>query len=166
MKLFIDTSFLLSVIFEEPNTTHSEEILKKSEFRIGSFLLKIEANQSILRRCKVYQLDPKPFLKHANSILDEIELYNWNEDCLKELKSNQELHSLKTLDAIHLTTLFVLHKIRVMGDFNLASYDDQMIRIAKSLNIPIISGKNTLISDHSPKSKKKKKHDTNRKTLH
>ena len=49
MNLFIDSSFLLSIIFEEEGSDECYEIWNSGKVRLGSILLSIESMNSIRR---------------------------------------------------------------------------------------------------------------------
>ena len=139
MNVFFDSSALLSIVFDEPASVHAIEIMEASKLRFGSFLLRIETLQSVNRNFLNKETKRNQLLNYAGDILSEFELFSWNETCETELQNNKFLYPLKSLDAMQLSSFLSLRKEDGLKDLKLVSFDDRMLKVAKSLNVPIIS---------------------------
>ena len=139
MKIFFDTSAFLSIVFDEPASVQAKEILESSKSRYGSFLLRIETIQSINRNFSNIENKRIQMLNYALELLSEFELFSWDIKCDTEIRGNQFLYPLKSLDAIQLSSFLILRKEHGLKDLKLVSFDERMLKTAKSLNVPFIN---------------------------
>ena len=142
MKIFFDTSAFLSIVFDEPSSGLAMEILESSKGRYGSFLLRIETLQSINRNLLSKETKRIKMLDYALELLSEFELFSWDQKCDTELRGNQLLYPLKSLDAMQLSAFLTLRKEEGLKDLKLVSFDERMLNTAKSLNVPFMNPKN------------------------
>ena len=109
MPLYIDSSFLLNIIYSEDNSAHYLSFFNGTEFKFSSVLLEIEARRSIHFIFSRHEKKlPKKWLHDSsgflNDLLSQINLKNVDSDITSELKKNAGILELKSLDAVHLAT--------------------------------------------------------------
>ena len=138
MVVYIDSSVILSIIFQEKNLENSKEIWKKSEIRVSSILLEAECKITIKR---TYNHNIKKLntswknnkLEELDKILEEINFKNIDSSTM-EIMSNEDLLSgCRTLDALHLSTALEFRK-DIGDDLLIFSYDNEFNKIAQLLN--------------------------------
>jgi predicted nucleic acid-binding protein len=137
MISYIDSSVVLSIIFQEANLENSVKIWKKSEIRVSSILLEAESKISIKRtflnnRRKLGQTWKERKLIELDSLLEEINLKNLDSSTIENLNKEDTLSGCRTLDALHLSTAIEIQK-ELGEDLFIFSYDKEFIKVAKQL---------------------------------
>ncbi|MCW7479486.1 PIN domain-containing protein, partial [Leptospira bandrabouensis] len=109
MALYIDTSFLLNIVYSEQGFEKNLEILNKSNNLFSSILIEIESYRSLnftFNQNKKY-LDNNWYQNTHNFIeklISNINLKNLDSEIKNEFKKHKNISELKSLDAIHLST--------------------------------------------------------------
>lgn len=113
MALYVDTSFLLNIIYFEPGFERNMEKINESSVIFSSLLIEIEAyrslNYTFNKNRKIlsdnwYQ-DTHSFIQ---KVISNFNLKNIDAEIKNEFKKNKNISDLKSLDAIHLSTaLFI-----------------------------------------------------------
>ncbi len=128
-SLFIETSALLRVLFQEKNYEETFEKIKKSDRIFSSRLLRVETERSILRVALNNKLHGEKIktelaynLKHFWPKFDFIEITKEICDLADKIAPQTQLRSL---DAIHVATFFWLKTKD--PDIKMLSYDSQIL---------------------------------------
>jgi predicted nucleic acid-binding protein len=135
MAFYIDTSFLLNIIYSEANATKNIEILNSLDAKFSSILLKIESIRSVHFIYSHHKNDlASDWLVDSEKFLDEmlsqINLKNVDLDILNEINKRREILELKSLDAIHLAT--AVHIRNLISDVLIfCSLDEKLRKVAK-----------------------------------
>ncbi len=142
MVIYIDSSFLLSIIFEEQNSNLSIEIWKNHDYRVSSILLESECLITLRRFFKNNEDNLERnwlSLKEIElyGLLDEVNIRAFDEALIGYLKLNEELSKCKTLDAIHLATALEFRDKVTVG-IGICTYDRNMRRTAGEMNFPVL----------------------------
>ncbi len=136
---YIDTSFLLSLIFEDENYEKSIDQWNKLEILFSSILIEIESRINIYKYCigkKNNEELYKGKLDQLGNYLENIYKKIIDNEILLEIKNVDKLKRPRSLDSIHLATANILNKLsddRIL----LCSYDKNMRKIGKELGITI-----------------------------
>jgi predicted nucleic acid-binding protein len=99
--IYLDSSALLKLVFEEPETGALEEFLSGWPTRASSAIARIEVLR-ISRRVR-----DEMVTRHARDVIDAVDLIALDARLLVEA-AELELLSLRSLDAIHLATALSL----------------------------------------------------------
>jgi predicted nucleic acid-binding protein len=139
MIVYIDSSILLSIIFQEESLPKSKEIWKKSKLRVSSILLEAECKISIKRtylhnKKKVSSSWKDSKLRELQKLLDEISLKNIDSSTVETMDQEEALAGCRTLDALHLSTALEFQN-EIGEDFYIFSYDKELNRVAKDLGL-------------------------------
>jgi predicted nucleic acid-binding protein len=137
MISYIDSSVILSIIFQEATLENSIEIWKKSEIRVSSILLEAECKISIKRtyfhnKKKLGQLWKERKLFELEKLFEEINLKNVDSATIENLNKEDALSGCRTLDALHLSTAIEIQK-ELGEDLFIFSYDKELNKVAKQL---------------------------------
>lgn len=136
---YIDTSFLLSLIFEDENYEKSIDQWNKLEMLFSSILIEIESRINIYKYCigkKNNEELYKGKLDQLGNYLENIYKKIIDNEILLEIKNVDKLKRPRSLDSIHLATANILNKLsddRIL----LCSYDKNMRKIGKELGMTI-----------------------------
>lgn len=136
---YIDTSFLLSLIFEDENYEKSIDQWNKLEILFSSILIEIESRINIYKYCigkKNNEELYKGKLDQLGNYLENIYKKIIDNEILLEIKNVDKLKRPRSLDSIHLATANILNKLsddRIL----LCSYDKNMRKIGKELGMTI-----------------------------
>lgn len=142
MVIYIDSSFLLSIIFEEENSEISKTIWKDHDYRVISILLESECLVTVRR----FYNNNRNNLESNWLALKEKELYELleevnsrvvDEKILEYIKLKTELSNCRTLDAIHIATGLEF-KDNLAVDVKICTYDVKMRRLARTMNLPVL----------------------------
>ncbi len=137
---YIDSSFLLSIIFEDNNYDKSIDIWNNIDVTLGSILLEIECRINLYKYF-IVRLDDKKLYKDKGMELKEL-LYSINrktvdEEIVFEIQNYDRLKKLKSLDSIHLATANIFNKL-TNEKLLICSYDKNMIMISKEMGMSVI----------------------------
>ena len=136
---YIDTSFLLSLIFRDENYEEARAVWNDLDWKFGSILLDIEASVNVF---KYYRSQKDPSLyshkqTELNVILSNINKKIVDEEILLEINNNDRLKQIRSLDSIHLATANILNKL-TNEKILLCSYDKRMLEAAPRLGLAVI----------------------------
>jgi predicted nucleic acid-binding protein len=142
MVIYIDSSFLLSIIFEEENSEISKTIWKDHDYRVSSILLELECLVTVRRfynnnrnSLEGNWLGLKE--KELSELLQEVNIRIVDEKILEYIKLKAELSNCRTLDAIHMATGLEF-KDNLAVDVKICTYDERMKRLARAMNLPVL----------------------------
>ena len=134
MALYIDSSFLLNIIYSEHGFEKNLEKFNKSEILFSSLLIEIEVYRSlnyIFYRNKTH-LDQKWYQDTVDFIaklISNINLKNLDSDINNEFKKQKSISELKSLDAIHLSTALYIKKL-ISEDLIFCTLDQKLKEVA------------------------------------
>ena len=137
---YIDTSFLLSIIFEDENYELSIDIWNDIEFKYGSVLLEIEARINLYKYFIKLKNDDVRYLdkqKELTPLMDSIVKKVMDNEINLEIKNNDKLKRTRSLDSVHLATAHIINKL-TDEKVVVCSYDKEMIKGAKALGLGVI----------------------------
>ncbi len=141
MKIgFIDTSFLLSILFEDENYDKTIKYWNSLDILFSSILLEIESIINIYKYCILTKKDEilyKEKEKQLQELFENINRKNIDKEIVLEIKNVEKLKKPKSLDSIHLATANIFNKL-LEEKLLLCSYDKNMIKIGKELGMEII----------------------------
>lgn len=137
MIIYIDTSALLSIIFEEDGHKTAMEIWSESDLRFSSVLLKAESKISLRRIYKNYQKKlGKDWISEKeiklNSLLEEINFCNLDEAIIEMIDSKPLFSECRSLDAIHLATAMEIQS-NIREKIEIFSFDKEFISLGLKL---------------------------------
>ncbi|MCG6154163.1 PIN domain-containing protein [Leptospira bandrabouensis] len=141
MALYIDTSFLLNIVYSEQGFEKNLEILNKSNNLFSSILIEIESYRSLnftFNQNKKY-LDNNWYQNTHNFIeklISNINLKNLDSEIKNEFKKHKNISELKSLDAIHLSTALYVKKL-ISEDLIFCSLDEKLIEVALKNNFKV-----------------------------
>lgn len=142
MVIYIDSSFLLSIIFEEDNIEISKQIWKDCDYRVSSILLNSECLVTLRRfhHNNKKNLD-KNWLslkeKELSDLLAEVNTRSVDDDIIEYIKLKKELSDCRTLDAMHLATGLEFRD-NLGIEVKICTYDKRMRKLAGKLNFPTL----------------------------
>ncbi len=141
MIVYLDSSVILSLLFEESTVSNSIEIWKKSEIRVSSILLEAECKITIKRvyahnKKKLDKFWKEKRLSELDRLLEEIHLKNIDSTTIENIDKEDILSGCRTLDALHLSTAIELQK-ELGEDLFIFSYDKEFNKVAKQLGFKI-----------------------------
>lgn len=134
---YIDTSFLLSIVFEDENFEEAAGVWNESEILCGSTVLDIEA---IINLYKFYYLRKKDEVlyrakkEQLRHLLNTINRKTVDEEIVLEIENIEKLKHTKSLDSIHLATAHIFSKT-LDGPILLCTYDKNMMKSGKELGM-------------------------------
>ncbi len=137
---YIDSSFLLSIIFEDNNYDRSIEMWNKLDVTLGSVLLEIECMINLYKYF-ILHLNDKKLYREKNTelkgLISSINRKTIDEEIVLEIQNHDKLKRLKSLDSIHLATANIFNKL-ISEKLLICSYDKNMIMIAKEMGMSVI----------------------------
>jgi len=139
VAIYIDSSFLLSLLTIDANYELSFNQWESDELKLSSKLLDFECFVNIH---KIYRENSKRLPKHwLDKALDkyddlkgEINLKAIDNEILHTIKSNLKLTNLKSLDSIHVSTALLWNDF-TDTPITICSYDKNIRKICKELNL-------------------------------
>ena len=134
---YIDTSFLLSILFEDSNYEKSVDLWNQIENYVSSILIDIESRINVYKYFIIHLRDEqshKDKLNELHDLLENINRKNVDEEILLEIKNIEKLRHLKSLDSIHLATANIFNKL-VNEQISICTYDKNLIKISKELGM-------------------------------
>lgn len=142
MALYIDSSFLLNIIYSEKNFEKYLEIFNSHEKKFSSILLEIESYRSI----NVFFNSNKKFLSKTwliesenilNEFVEQVNLKNVDFDIQSEIKKNKSILELKSLDATHLATAFHFRKM-ISENLIICTLDEKFRTVSKKYEFNVL----------------------------
>jgi predicted nucleic acid-binding protein len=146
MVIYIDSSFLLSIILEEENSEISKKIWKDYDYRVSSILLESECLVTLRR----FYNNNKNNLENNWLVLKEKELYDLleevnirilDENITEYIKLKKELSKCRTLDAIHMATVLEF-KDNIEADIKVCTLDERMKKLASNMHFTVLPTEN------------------------
>ena len=137
---YIDSSFLLSIIFEDENYQTSLSAWNSIDVYLSSILLDIECFINLDKIKRQEALSEKWLAKkkqELKNLLSCINRKNIDTDILDEIKNNDLLKQAKALDSIHLAVMNIYQRYSEEKIF-LYTYDKNMKKIGLSLGFLVI----------------------------
>lgn len=137
---YIDTSFLLSILFEDDNYEKSALTWNKLDTLYSSQLLEIESRINVYKYCIIAKKSESLYKEkeeYLQELLDNIFKKNIDSEIILEIKNIDRLKRLKSLDSIHLATANIINKL-LNKELLLCSYDKNMIKIGKEMRMKTI----------------------------
>lgn len=137
---YIDSSFLLSIIFEDDSYDLSIDIWNSLDILLGSIITEIECRINVYKYC-ILTIKDKELYRNKNDMLSKL-LNSINKkmvdnEIMLEIKNNNKLKQLKSLDSIHLATAKIYKKL-IPENLLVCSYDLNMIKVARELGMATI----------------------------
>ncbi|MDF3822649.1 PIN domain-containing protein [Leptospira sp. 96542] len=141
MALYIDTSFLLNIVYSEFGFEKNLEKLNKSNNLFSSILIEIEAyrslNYTFSRNRKnldnIWYQDTHNFIE---KLISNINLKNLDSEIKNEFKKQKNISELKSLDAIHLSTAIYVKKL-ISEDLIFCTLDEKLKEAALKNNFKV-----------------------------
>ncbi|EKR65082.1 PIN domain protein [Leptospira weilii str. 2006001853] len=141
MAVYIDTSFFLSIIFEDTNYELSYESWIGDDYRFSSSLLEIE---SFINIHKIYRENRKVLSKvwltekltRQKDLLSEIHLKRIGSEIYEKIRKNEKLTFLKSLDSIHLSTASLIADV-LKDRITICTYDKNIRKIASDMDFKL-----------------------------
>ncbi len=142
MVIYIDSSFLLSIILEEENSEILKKIWKDHDYRVSSILLESECLVTLRR----FYNHNKNNLENNWLVLKEKELYDLleevnirilDENITEYIKLKKELSKCRTLDAIHMATVLEF-KDNIEADIKVCTRDERMKKLASKMHFTVL----------------------------
>ncbi|EMJ85438.1 PIN domain-containing protein [Leptospira meyeri] len=142
MALYIDSSFLLNIIYSEQNSDKYLDIFNSHEKKFSSILLEIEIFRSVnlfynLNRKLLNKAWLSDFENTLSEFLTQISLKNVDFDIQAELQKNKTIFELKSLDATHLATAIHFRKM-ISEDLTICTLDDKFRNVSKKFEFKIL----------------------------
>ena len=137
---YLDSRFLLSIIFEDDSYDLLIDIWNSLDILLGSMITEIECRINVYKYC-ILTVKDKEFYRKKNDMLSKlsnsINKKMVDNDILLEIKNNNKLKKLKSLDSIHLATAKIYKKL-IREKLLVCSYDVNMIKVARELGMETI----------------------------
>lgn len=139
---YIDTSFLLSIIFEDDNYALSARTWNSLDVHVSSILLEVECRINLFKYCIALKKDKALYRTKEKLLswnLSGIHRKNADREIVLEIENIDKLKELKSLDSIHLATANIFNAL-TGKKLLLCSYDKRMNKIASSMGFETIKG--------------------------
>ena len=136
---YIDSSFLLSIVFEDDNYTQSVDMWNDVDILVSSILLEIETRINVFKYYKLFKADEKLYKekeRQLKDLLQNIHKKSIDNEILLEIKNSDKLKQLKSLDSIHLSTASIFNKL-IHNKIQIYTYDKNILRVAKEMGLRI-----------------------------
>ena len=137
---YIDTSFLLSLIFEDENYERSVECWNGLDMLFSSVLLEVESRINLYKHYLALQRDKswrQKKEKQLKGLLDNISRRGVDDEIVREIDNYEMIKRARSLDAIHLATANILNKL-TDEKLLLCSYDARMTRIGSQIGLRVL----------------------------
>lgn len=137
---YIDTSFLLSIIFEDENFEQSAEGWNTLDTLFSSVLLEIEARINLYKHFLERRMEKTWYQKSEKTLqelLDSIHRRAVDDEIVQEIRNYDQLKKARSLDGIHLATANIFNKL-TDNKLLLCSYDKRMIEIGSQIGLQIL----------------------------
>lgn len=134
---YVDTSFLLSILFEDENYDTSVKYWNKLDILYSSLLLEIESRINVYKYCVLAKKNIflyKEKEEQLKELLENVNKKNIDNEIVLEIKNTDKLKKPKSLDSIHLATANIVNKL-LDEKLLLCTYDKNMIKIGNELGM-------------------------------
>ncbi len=141
MALYIDTSFLLNIVYSEVGFGKNIEKINNAENLFSSILLEIEAfrslnftfNQNKKNLDNIWYQETHDFIE---MLISNVHLKNLDSEIKNEFKKQRNISELKSLDAIHLSTAIYVKKL-ISEDLIFCTLDEKLKEVASKNNFKV-----------------------------
>ena len=137
---YIDTSFLLSILFKDDNYDKSVDLWNEVSVFVSSVLIEIESQINIYKYFVIRLMDGQLYknkLNELHSFMENINRKNVDDEIILEIENIEAIKRPKSLDSIHLATANIFNKL-VDEKITMCTYDRNMSTIAKELGMATI----------------------------
>ncbi len=132
MILYLDTSALVKLYIEEPQSADVRQIVKDARFVATSRIAYAEARAAFARKFREHGLTAKAYREILQYLDQDWESYfviDISDSLIKLAGQFAEKHALRGMDAIHLASGVTLHRARERT-VTFSCFDDRLIRAA------------------------------------
>lgn len=149
MFSYVDTSLVLSILFEEDTMEESISLLDNSKSKFSSTITIAECYNN-LNKVKVSNVSQKMEIwystkvKELEKILSLLNFKVYDKDIVILIKTNINLSGCKTLDSIHLATAMYI-KMKTDSEIKILSYDKKMNKVGKKIGLETIISEDKLL---------------------
>lgn len=149
MFSYVDTSLVLSILFEEDTMEESISLLDNSKSKFSSTITIAECYNN-LNKVKVSNVSQKMEIwystkvKELEKILSLLNFKVYDKDIVNLIKTNINLSGCKTLDSIHLATAMYI-KMKTDSEIKILSYDKKMNKVGKKIGLETIISEDKLL---------------------
>jgi predicted nucleic acid-binding protein len=136
---YFDSSFLLAILMNEPETEDALAIWQSNSVRVSSILLKFEVNVVLRRNYrnrtkKVNDNWLATKLQDLNKFLNDVFYRDINETFENSISGDYDILSkCRSLDAIHIATALNMSERYGRSEICICSFDKNMLAVAKKL---------------------------------
>ena len=127
MFLYLDTSAIVKLVVEEPDTSAVESALAHCQAAFSSRLALVECMRAIAR------VSDRRALTTVSEVFEALVLHEVNEAVLEKAATLTPA-ALRSLDAIHLATALLLEQ----ADLAFVTYDDRLARAAEEQGLSLL----------------------------
>ena len=148
---YFDTSVIVKLYVEEPGTPEARALVRKYKL-LSSVILPLEATYAFARRRASGELSAKAFTTVLHHFQEDAKFFEWVEltaAVRQQAESILCVHSLRTLDAIHLASATLLQKQLELPSLPFITGDRKQLLGAEALGLATI-----FVSDPSKGAKK------------
>ncbi len=129
--VFVETSALLRVVFQEPGCEETLEILEGAERLVSSRLLKLEAERAVIRAAKMQKNKREAVAaaleNNLNALWPKFDFFEISRAICDSAGKISPDANLRSLDAIHVATYLWL-KAKV-PELRFLSYDERLLEL-------------------------------------
>ena len=147
MFSYVDTSLVLSILFEEDTMEESISLLDNSKSKFSSTIAECYNNLNKVKVCNVSQkmeIWYSTKVKELEKILSLLNFKVYDKDIVNLIKTNINLIGCKTLDSIHLATAMYI-KMKTDSEIKILSYDKKMNKVGKKIGLETIISEDKLL---------------------
>ncbi|WP_061247040.1 PIN domain-containing protein [Leptospira noguchii] len=142
MALYIDSSFLLNIIYSENHFEKYLDIFNSDQNKFSSILLEFETIRSVnvFYNVKKKELGRTWLNESAlilNDFISQINLKNVDSDIQLEIKKHKNVLELKTLNATHLATAIYIRKM-ISENLTICTLDDKLRNVSKKFEFNLL----------------------------
>ena len=137
---YIDTSFILSILFNDDNFNKSVDLWNEISVFVSSVLIEIEPQINMYKYFVIHLNDGQLYnkkLNELNFLLENINRKTIDDEIILEIKNVDALKRPKSLDSIHLATANIFNKL-INQKLTMCTYDRNMSTISKELGMATI----------------------------
>ena len=136
---YVDTSFLLSIIFEDENYEQSVDCWNALDALFSSVLLEIESRINLHKYVQAHRKESswrQRKERQLQGLLENINRRAVDDEIVREIRNYDHLKGARSLDGIHLATANILNKLMV-EKLLLCTYDKRMIEIGRRIGLEV-----------------------------
>lgn len=146
MRVYFDSSILLSILFEENGKDKAEKMWGAASQKVSSLLLDAELRtvlrRSLLKyesRSKSWDAETALMIKEskADGFTRKMQMIPFTADIMEILRDERRLGACRSLDAIHLATALYIRQ-ETGEPLTICSYDTRMRETAQDLGFSVL----------------------------